>query len=83
MPTQRRALARWFQTTFGASVQHACQFAGFSRTVWHRPGTAKDHTALRRRIREAFTRPRFGASRIRTLFRREGWHVNRKRAHRL
>ena len=36
------------------------------------------------RIRElAFTRPRFGASRICTLLRREGWHVNRKRVHRL
>ena len=36
------------------------------------------------RIRElAFTRPRFGASRICPLLRREGWHVNRKRVHRL
>lgn len=71
-------------TTFGASVQHACRLAGFSRTAWYRPGTAQDQTALRMRIREiAFTRQRFGASRICTLLRREGWHVNRKRVHRL
>jgi putative transposase len=36
------------------------------------------------RMRElAFTRPRVGASRICTRLRREGWHVNRKRVHRL
>jgi putative transposase len=43
-----------------------------------------DQTALRLRIREiAYARPRYGASRICTLLRREGWHVNRKRVHRL
>jgi len=77
-------LAQWFQTTFGASIVHACRLAGFSRTGWYRPGTGKDQAALRMRIRKlAHTRPRFGANRICVLLRREGWAVNRKRVRRL
>ena len=65
-------------------MQHACRLAGFSRTGWYRASRAVDQSALRLRIRElAFTRPRFGASRICTLLRRKGWHVNRKRVHHL
>jgi len=36
------------------------------------------------RIRDiAMSRPRFGYERIHVLLRREGWHVNLKRVHRL
>ncbi|BCT67357.1 hypothetical protein NNRS527_00939 [Nitrosospira sp. NRS527] len=36
------------------------------------------------RIRNiAMSRPRFGYERIHVLLRREGWHVNLKRVHRL
>lgn len=39
---------------------------------------------LRRRIRElAFARVRYGYERIYVLLRREGWHVNHKRVHRI
>ena len=58
--------------------------ADFSRSAWHRRSTAKDQTALRRRIKEiALARPRFGYQRIHVMLRREGWRVNHKRVHRL
>ncbi len=48
------------------------------------PCRARDHSALRLRIRElAHARPRFGYLRIWVLLRREGWGVNRKRVRRL
>jgi putative transposase len=44
----------------------------------------RDSSALRLRIREiAATRIRYGYLRIHTLLRREGWHVNHKRVHRI
>jgi putative transposase len=70
--------------TFGATVTQACRLAGLSRTAWYRHSRAKDQTALRMRIREiARDRPRYGATRIGVLLRREGWRVNKKRVHRL
>jgi len=83
-PTERRALAAWFQTTFAAGVRRACALAQFSSAAWYRPGRARDQTALRLRIREiAVARPRFGYARIWMVLRREGWSINRKRVHRL
>ncbi len=52
MPARRRRLARWFHTTFGASIVHARRLAGFRRTAWYRASRAVDQTALRLRIRE-------------------------------
>lgn len=83
-PTQRRALAQWFVTTFATSIQHARRLAGLNQTAWYRPGKGADQTALRMRIREiAYARLRYGATRIGILPRREGWRVNHKRVHRL
>lgn len=62
----------------------ACRLAQFSRAAWYRRSQARDHTALRLRIRDlAHARPRFGSLRIWVLLRREGWGVNRKRVRRL
>ena len=69
---------------YAISVRRACELAQFSRAAWYRRSRARDHTALRRRIREiALARPRFGYLRIHVLLRREGWLVNHKRVHRL
>ncbi|MCC7054232.1 MAG: transposase [Gemmatimonadaceae bacterium] len=56
-----------------------------SRTAWHRPGPAANQTAPRTRIREiAHARPRYGATGVGILQRREGGgQVNKKRTHRL
>ena len=65
-------------------VQRACHLAQFSRTSWYRRSTRNDQMPLRLRIRElAHARPRFGATRIWVLLRREGWLVNKKRVRRL
>jgi putative transposase len=83
-PTRRRALARWFVDTFGATITQACRLAGIARTTWYRTSGRDPQTALRQRIRAlALARPRYGATRIGVLLRREGWRVNKKRVHRL
>jgi putative transposase len=70
--------------TFQIDVRRACRLPGFGRASWYRSSRAKDQSALRLRIRElAMARPRFGYLRIHTMLRREGWHVNKKRIHRL
>ena len=70
--------------TYQLSARRSCVLADFSRSAWHRRSTAKDQTALRRRIKEiALARPRFGYQRIHVMLRREGWRVNHKRVHRL
>jgi len=66
------------------SVERACRLGNFSRGGWYRKSTARDQSGLRMRIRDiAMSRPRFGYARIHVLLRREGWHVNLKRVHRL
>ena len=66
------------------SVERACRLGNFSRGSWYRKSTAKDQSGLRMRIRDiAMSRPRFGYERIHVLLRRECWHVNLKRVHRL
>jgi putative transposase len=69
---------------FQVSVARACRLGDLSAGCWYRKSTARDQSALRMRIREiALSRPRFGYERIHILLRREGWHVNLKRVHRL
>ena len=83
-PARRRALVDWARETFPVSVRQACRLMRFSRSAYYRVSTAKDQSALRRRIREvAQSRPRFGHRRIHVMLRREGWKVNHKRVHRL
>src|SRR5690348_4991014 len=66
------------------SVERACRLRNFSHGSWYRKSTARDQSGLRMRIRDiAMTRTRFGYERIHVLLRREGWHVNLKRVHRL
>ena len=56
------------------SARRACALADFSRSAWYRQSTAKDQSALRRRIKEiALARPRFGYQRIHVMLSREGW----------
>jgi len=67
------------QTTLFASFVHACWLVGFGRTACLRASSAVDQTKLQIRIHEmAFTRSRFGASRICVLLRRKGWGINLK-----
>ena len=55
-----------------------------SRSVHQYRSVKSDQEVLRRRIRElAYARPRWGYRRLTILLRREGWHVNQKRVHRI
>jgi putative transposase len=83
-PARRRMLACWIRGQFDISVLRACRLAQFSRAAYYRRSTMRDSTGLQLRIRDiAHARPRFGYRRITVLLRREGWHVNYKRVHRL
>jgi transposase InsO family protein len=77
-------LATWIYERFRVSVVRACRLARLQRASWYYRSRARDQSALRMRIRDiAQARPRFGYQRIHIMLRREGWHVNRKRIHRL
>ena len=63
--------------------RRACEVVGLQRSVYYYKST-RDDRALRQRICEiAATRVRYGYLRIHVLLRREGWHVNHKRVHRI
>ncbi len=69
---------------FRVSERRACGLTGLARASYRYRSQAKDQTPLRMRIKElASTRVRYGYLRIHTILRREGWHVNHKRVHRL
>jgi putative transposase len=77
-------LATWIYERFRVSTVRACRLARLQRASWYYRSRARDQSALRMRIRDiAQARPRFGYQRIHIMLRREGWHVNRKRIHRL
>jgi len=83
-PTRRRGILQWIIDMYQVSVERACRLGQFPSGSWYRKSIAQDQSALRMRIRDiAMSRPRFGYERIHILLRREGWHVNLKRVHRL
>ena len=83
-PTQKRAVAHYFQVGFRVSERRACRLAGVARSSFRYRSQAADQTALRLRLRDlAATRVRYGYRRLHVLLRREGWPVNHKRVYRL
>jgi putative transposase len=66
---------------FRVSIRKACRTC---RGTYHYRSRRTEQAPLMKRIREiAETRMRYGYRRIAVLLRREGWHVNVKRVHRL
>ncbi len=67
------------------SERRACQALGCARsTRRYEPRTSDETARLVKRVLElAGHHPRYGYRRITALLRREGWHVNRKRVHRI
>lgn len=84
-PSQKRAAASELQPQFQVSERRACAVLEQPRSTQRysmRPKT--DEAALCRRLREVVRRrPRFGYRRLTAVLKREGWHVNAKRIHRL
>lgn len=69
---------------YKVSRRRACGLVGLCRATLYYRSRRKGEELLITRMRQiAAQRPRFGYLRIHTMLRREGWHVNHKRIHRL
>lgn len=69
---------------FHVSPRRTCGLIQLQRSTFYYQSRAKDVTALTLRLVElARTRVRYGCRRLYEILRREGWHVNHKRVHRL
>jgi putative transposase len=83
-PARGREMIDFVRTTFRVSIRRACRAIPACRGTCHYRSRRPEQAPLRRRIREiAETRMRHGYRRITVLLRREGWHVNVERVHRL
>ena len=72
------------QQAYRVSERRTCEVVLLDRATFRYISRRSDDSALRLRIRQiAETRIRYGYLRIHTLLRREGWHVNHKRVHRI
>lgn len=72
------------QQAWRVSERRSCEIAHIHRASFRYVVHGRDDSVLRLRIREiAEVRIRYGYLRIHTLLRREGWHVNHKRVHRI
>lgn len=72
------------QDTWNISIARGCRLVQISRTGYNYQSIKPDQTPLRTRIKEiAYSRVRYGCSRIHVLLRREGWCINHKRTYRL
>ena len=69
---------------FDISARRACRLMMVNHATFYYRSRAKDHTALKVRLRDlALTRIRFGYIRLTVLLRREGWAVGKKLIYRL
>lgn len=83
-PARRRQLANQVREWFDLSTRRACCLMGVERSTFYYRSHARDHSALKLRLRElAMTRIRFGYIRLTILLRREGWAVGKKLVYRL
>lgn len=77
-------LAHSLIENYKISGRRACMLVQFSRAALHYKYTSRDDTAVRDRIKEiAKTNIRYGADRIHTVLKREGWPDNHKRVRRI
>src|SRR5262245_14064271 len=83
-PARGHEMIDFVRASFQASIRRACRTVPACRATYHYRSRRPEQAPLRKQIREiAETRMRYGYRRITVLLRREGWHVNIKRVHRL
>lgn len=84
-PSARKKAVKALMRDHGCSERRGCELAGVSRTGFRRtPSRRPDEDALKQRIRDIAARhKRYGYRMVATILRREGWHVNIKRVHRI
>ena len=73
------------EETFTVSERRACEAIDQPRSTQRYPGreSAEEKRLTERLLELSKQHPRYGYRRITALLREEGWHVNRKRVHRL
>ena len=80
----KREAALYVHATYPVGITRSCRLFKTPRSGVYRTPSAKDDTALRKRIRAlAFERKRFGYRRITMLLIREGFKVNHKKVYRI
>ena len=80
----QRQLVDELHRIWQVSIRRACAVLCAHRSSVQYKSRAASQASLKNRIKEiAETRVRYGYRRIHVLLRREGWHVNHKRIHRL
>jgi len=83
-PQARKAAVSYTQNNFPVSERRACRLFRLSRTVAKYKTKRSDDPKLVARLKElAAERRRFGAKRLHTLLRREGFKVNLKKIKRI
>lgn len=83
-PAARRSVVTYLQENHRLSQRQACSIAGISRSSYRYQEKPKNDDEIRSRLRElAQQRRRFGAPRLQSLLRREGYLINHKRTERL
>ena len=84
-PSARKIAVKTLMSEHDYSERKGCELVGVSRTAMRRaPSRKPDEEALRQRILLLAVRhKRYGCRMITVLLRREGWHVNKKRVHRI
>jgi putative transposase len=84
MPAARRSVVMYLQENHRLSQRWACNIVGISRSSYRYQEKPKNDDEIRSRLRElAQQRRKFGAPRLHTLLRREGYLINHKRTERL
>lgn len=83
-PAARKAVVKYTQDKFPVSERRACRLFKLSRTVANYKSKRSDDPKLVDRLKDlASQRRRFGAKRLHTLLKREGFKVNLKKVKRI
>lgn len=83
-PAERRSVVEFFREHHHLSERRACKIVGLCRSSCRYQAKPTDDIEIRSRLRElAEQRRKFGAPRLHTLLRREGYLINHKRTERL
>lgn len=83
-PAARRSVVAYLQEKHHLSERRACTIVGLCRSSCRYQAVPKNDEEIRSRLRElAEQRRKFGAPRLHTMLRREGYLINHKRTERL
>lgn len=83
-PAARRKLVTFFREHHQISERRACKIVGLCRSSCRYQATPNNDAEIRSRLRQlAEQRRKFGAPRLHTLLRRDGYLINHKRTERL